>query len=106
MELIAAIEALTSIRKGSVVTLSSDSEYLIRGIEHLASRCAAQGWRNRKGLPINDRFLWQTLVEMKKHHFIRPQWIRGHDGHSLQVEADKLAYSEAQRRWCAFREAA
>jgi ribonuclease HI len=42
MELTAAIEALKSIEIGSRVTLCSDSEYLIRGMRHLADRWLRQ----------------------------------------------------------------
>jgi ribonuclease HI len=94
-----------AVREGSVITLSSDSEYLIRdrtpSVAMGGSRLAKS-----KRLPIKDRVLWQTLLEMKKHHFIRLQWIRGHNSYTLQVEADEFAYSGARRRWCAVHEAA
>jgi RNase H-like protein len=92
--------SIFAVRERSVITLSSDSEYLIREIEHLASRWAGQGWRNRKRLPIKDSVLCQKSLEMKKHHFIRLQWIRGHNSYTVQVEADKFAYREAATLVC------
>jgi ribonuclease HI len=106
MELTAAIEALKTLNDGSCVTLCSDSKYLVRGMQHLADRWAEQGWRNRKGLLIRDRDLWQTLLLLRGCHHICWQWVRGHNGHRVQAEADRLAYTEARRRWSALRNAA
>jgi ribonuclease HI len=106
MELTAAIEALKSIEIGSRVTLCSDSEYLIRGMRHLADRWLQQGWRNTRGRPLRDQNLWQNLLILRSNHFIEWQWVRGHNGHPRQTEADALAYMEARREWLTQRLAA
>jgi ribonuclease HI len=106
MELTAAIEALKSIEIGSRVTLCSDSEYLIGGMRHLADRWLLQGWRNTRGQPLRDQTLWQTLLILRASHFIDWRWVRGHNGHPRQTEADALAYMEARREWLTQRLAA
>jgi ribonuclease HI len=106
MELTAAIEALKSIEIGSRVTLCSDSEYLIRGMRHLADRWLLQGWRNTRGRPLRDQALWQTLLILRANHFVEWRRIRGHDGHPKQTEADALAYVQARHQWLAQRLAA
>jgi ribonuclease HI len=106
MELTAAIEALKTIEIGSRVTLCSDSEYLIRGMRHLADRWLLQGWRNTRGRPLRDQALWQSLLLLRSNHFIEWQWVRGHNGHPSQTEADALAYMEARREWLTQRLAA
>jgi ribonuclease HI len=73
MELTAAIEALKSIEFGSRVTLCSDSEYLIRGMRHLADRWLRQGWRNTRGRPLRDQALWQTLMKLRADNVI--EWL-------------------------------
>lgn len=106
MELTAAIEALKSLDTRSNVTLCSDSQYLIRGMRHLAERWEDQGWRNSRGILIQDRALWQELLSLRTQHVICWRWLRGHCGHPTQTEADALAYVEARRQWCELRLAA
>jgi ribonuclease HI len=99
MELTAAIEALQSIEPGSHIILSSDCDYLIRGMRYQAMRWKRWGWRNSRGMPLRDRALWQGLLELNARHFVRWRWVRGHAGHPEQTEADALAYFEARRQW-------
>jgi ribonuclease HI len=106
MELRAAVEALRSIPPGSRVSLYSDSDYLIRGMKYLAVRWKNQGWRNRRGLPLQNQELWCELLEMQRKLKIRWVWVRGHNGHELQDRADALAYSAARQRYVALRNAA
>jgi ribonuclease HI len=106
MELTAAIEALKSLEAGSHVTLCSDSEYLIRGMRYLVDRWSHQGWLNSRGAPMRDRELWRLLLVLRGRHSIRWQWIRGHNGHRTQIEADALAYMEARRQQSVLRLAA
>ncbi len=106
MELMAAIQALRSIPAGSKVNLCSDSDYLVRGMKYLAIRWRNQGWRNRRGLPLQHQRLWQELLQMEKEVHVRWTWVRGHSGHRLQDRADELAYAEARHRVLALRRAA
>ena len=106
MELMAAIQALRSIPAGSKVNLCSDSDYLIRGMKHLATRWRNQRWRNRRGLPLQHQRLWRELLQLEKEVHIRWTWVRGHCGHRLQDRADALAYAEARRRFLALQRAA
>ena len=102
----AAIQALRSIPAGSKVNLCSDSDYLVRGMKNLAIRWRNQGWRNRRGLPLQHQRLWQELLQMEKEVHVRWTWVRGHSGHRLQDRADELAYAEARHRVLALRRAA
>jgi ribonuclease HI len=95
MELTAALMALRSLKEPSTVIVYSDSELLIHGMKHLVQRWSKDGWRNRRGRPLRYRSLWLELVEMNHRHSIRWQWIRGHNGHPHQEQADKMAYEEA-----------
>lgn len=106
MELTAAIEALNSLEPGSRVTLTSDSEYLIRGMKHLVDRWSQQGWVNRRGLPLRDKDLWRCLLALRARHTIRWKWVRGHNGHAIQSQADALAYMQARRQQSVLRLAA
>jgi ribonuclease HI len=95
MELTAAVMALRSLNEPSAVILHSDSELLIEGMKHLAQRWSKDGWRNRRGKPLQYLSLWRELVELNRRHSIRWQWIRGHNGHNEQQRADRVAYEQA-----------
>ena len=106
MELTAVLEAFKTLQAGSRVTVWSDSQYLIGGMRHLAERWSRHGWLNRRGLPIPDQDLWMSLLDLRRHHSIRWRWVRGHNGHPVQTQADALAYKEARRQQVTLRLAA
>jgi ribonuclease HI len=95
MELTAALMALRSLNEPSAVVLYSDSELLIQGMKHLAQRWSNDGWRNRRGKPLQYRSIWHELLELNRLHSIRWQWIRGHNGHPEQQRTDRMAYEQA-----------
>jgi ribonuclease HI len=97
MELPAAIEALRSLDHGSIVVLRSDSEYLIHGMRYLAARWRKQGWRNDRGLSLKHWNLSEEFLDLNEIHCVRWQWVRGHNGHPMQIQADMLAYSQAHQ---------
>jgi ribonuclease HI len=96
MELLAAVEALGSITRGSRVELYSDSELLIHGMRGYVFRWESQGWRNRRGVALQHRELWLQLIELNLALEIRWKWLRGHNGHRWQSRADALAYRAAR----------
>lgn len=98
MELVAAIQALRSMRSDIPIDLGSDSEYLIRGMRSLAVRWRGHGWRNSRGEPLQHQELWRELLQLNAMLPIRWRWVKGHDGHPLQTWADRLAYAEARRQ--------
>ena len=92
MELTAAIKGLEATPSGAEVTVWSDSEYLVKTM--------TQGWRRRANVD-----LWGRLDQLAASHRVRWEWVRGHDGHPWNEEADRLAGAESQGRAEAFEEA-
>ena len=84
MELMAAIVGLRAVREPSLITLYSDSQYVIKTL--------TQGWRRMKNVD-----LWTRLDQAAKPHRISWQWIRGHNGNSGNVRADALANQAARQ---------
>jgi ribonuclease HI len=95
MELTAALMALQSLNEPSAVILYTDSELLIQGMKYLAQRWSNDGWRNRRGKPLQYRPIWDALLKLNCRHSISWQWIRGHNGHPEQQRADRMAYAQA-----------
>ena len=106
MELFAAVQALRAVACATRVELHSDSEYLIYGMRAFVFRWQRQGWRNRRGTDLQHRDLWTELLALNLKHRIQWKWIKGHNGHPAQTQADALAYGEARNAWVIQRRAA
>ena len=91
MELTAAIKGLTAIKKGSVVTLTTDSKYVRNGITQWITNWKNKGWKTANKQQVKNQDLWQQLDELAQNHDITWQWVRGHSGHRENEIADMLA---------------
>jgi ribonuclease HI len=65
-----AIEAFRRMTRPSVITIFTDSRYLIRGQESL-SGWARNGWKRPGGRKLKNTDLWQELYELEKIHAVR-----------------------------------
>ena len=90
MELTAALRALKSLKRSSMVEIATDSEYLRRGITEWLPVWKTRNWK-RKGGALANIDLWQELDRAIPRHSIQWKWVRGHSGHRLNQRADQLA---------------
>ncbi|MQF70510.1 ribonuclease HI [SAR202 cluster bacterium AD-812-D07_MRT_10900m] len=97
MELMGAIMALESLKKRQRVVLTTDSQYVINGIEKgWARKWRANGWmRNRKERALNPD-MWERLLKAVDRHDVRFKWVRGHMGHPENERCDELANGAAR----------
>ena len=97
MELLGAITALDALKSRQRVVLTTDSQYVINGIEKgWAARWQANGWmRNKKERALNPD-MWERLLKACNRHDVRFEWIRGHTGHPENERCDELANSAAR----------
>ena len=95
MELMAAIRALEALRRASSVKLTTDSQYVMHGIEKWLPRWQANGWRTSDKKPVKNQDLWERLVAAVSPHRVRWHWTRGHSGHIENEKVDKLAREAA-----------
>lgn len=91
MELTAAIEALRALREPCEVTLTTDSEYLRKGITEWIDNWKRRGWRTAGKKPVKNIDLWQALDEETQRHRMHWHWVKGHSGHRENEIADELA---------------
>jgi ribonuclease HI len=96
MELLGAIVGLEALKEKCDVTMVTDSQYVVNGIEKgWARRWKANGWmRNRKEPAINPD-LWGRLLSAIDRHSVRFTWVRGHNGHPENERCDSLAVTAA-----------
>ena len=91
MELTAAIEALTALKRSSIVDLHTDSTYVRDGITKWIHGWKRNGWKTAAKKPVKNAELWQALDEATRRHEIRWHWVKGHAGHPENERADELA---------------
>lgn len=91
MELIAAIRALESLKRPCQVVLTTDSEYLRRGISEWLPVWKRRGWRTADNKPVKNEDLWRQLEAAASSHRVDWRWVRGHSGHVENELADRLA---------------
>lgn len=91
MELTAVIEGLKSIEAGATVEITTDSQYVQKGITEWIHNWKRRGWKTSNKQPVKNQDLWQALdAEVEKHHTTW-HWVRGHSGHPENEIADQLA---------------
>ena len=91
MELSAAIEALTALKRPRVVELHTDSQYLRQGITSWIRNWKRNGWKTADRKPVKNADLWQALDLLIATHKVDWRWVKGHAGHDLNERADVLA---------------
>jgi ribonuclease HI len=91
MELTAVIEALGALKRPCDVTLTSDSTYVLKGIQEWMPNWKKRGWKTAGKKPVKNVDLWKKLDVLIVEHKIDWQWVKGHSGHPENELADQLA---------------
>lgn len=91
MELTAAIVALEALKFSCTVELHTDSKYLQKGISEWLDNWLARNWRSSTNGPVKNQDLWEKLDFLRKKHTITWNWVKAHNGHTMNERADELA---------------
>lgn len=91
MELTAAIRGLEALKKSAQVVLTTDSQYVMKGIREWLPGWKQRGWKTASRQPVKNVDLWQRLDELASQHQIEWRWVKGHSGHAENDLADELA---------------
>jgi ribonuclease HI len=100
MELMAAIEGLSALKRPTRVELFTDSVYVGKGLSEYLPKWKANGWRRKQGsklLPIKNEELWRRLDELAGTHQVTYTRVAGHSGHPENDRVDELAVAAYQR---------
>ena len=96
MELTACIEGLKVLKRKCIVTLYSDSQYVVNGVtKGWARRWKTNGWMRNKKDKAENADLWKQLLELCDIHEVSFQWVRGHSGNTENEQCDRLANQAA-----------
>ena len=95
MEMMAAIEALNTLKRPCHVILTTDSSYVRDGITKWVHGWQKNGWKTADKKPVKNVELWQSLLEAASRHSVEWHWVKGHAGHPENERADALASAAA-----------
>lgn len=91
MELMAAIAGLQALKESCHVILTTDSQYVRKGITEWIEGWKKNGWRTSAKAPVKNADLWQVLDQEQARHQLEWRWVKGHSGHRENELADQLA---------------
>ncbi len=97
MELMAAIESLAALTQPCVVDLTTDSQYVRKGITEWLRNWKRNGWKTAARQPVKNADLWQRLDTEVARHEVKWHWVKGHSGHPENELADALANKGAEQ---------
>ena len=91
MELLAAIRGLEALKRPASVVLTTDSQYVMKGVREWMPNWKKRGWKTASKQPVKNVDLWQQLDALVSQHEGEWRWVRGHTGHRENELADELA---------------
>ena len=98
MELTAVIEGLKALKEPCMVTLYSDSSYVVNAIsENWLETWENNGFKTANKKPVKNRELWEELSILLKRHKVVFVHVKGHADNENNNRCDKIARQEVQK---------
>ncbi len=92
MELTGPIEALELLKQPCKVRLYSDSAYLVNAFnQHWIANWQRNGWQTSQKKPVENKELWQRLLELCRIHEVEFIKVKGHADNAENNRCDELA---------------
>ncbi len=93
MELLAVIVGLEALKQpGSIVTVYSDSKYVVDAVEKKwVFNWLQKGFKDKK-----NKDLWLRFLDVYKKHIVNFIWVKGHNGNPENERCDQLAVQAAE----------
>lgn len=91
MEMLAVIHALENLKRSCRVNVTTDSQYVKKGITQWIHGWKKRGWRKSNKKEVLNVDLWQRLDAVCQQHDVNWHWVKGHAGHLENEIVDQLA---------------
>ena len=91
MELRAAVEGLKLLKERCQVTITTDSEYVRKGITEWIHGWKRNNWLTKDKKPVKNQDLWEELDAQVARHEATWKWVKGHADHPDNNRCDELA---------------
>ena len=95
MELLAPIQALKKIPKGSKVEIFTDSKYVKSGITEWIHNWKKNGWKTTNKKNVKNIELWKELDFLSNQFEINWNWVKAHSTDKLNNQVDLIAREAA-----------
>ena len=95
MELLAPIQALKKVPKGSIIEIFTDSKYVKSGITEWIHNWKKNGWKTADKQPVKNKELWEELDLLANEFEISWNWVKAHSTDELNNEVDLIAREAA-----------
>jgi ribonuclease HI len=97
MELMSVISALETLKVPCRVRVTTDSSYVVKGMNDWIRDWIRRGWKNSQKKDVMNRDLWERLLKAAEPHEIEWCWVKGHSGHAENERCDRLACREIRK---------
>ena len=101
MELTAVIEALKALDSGQLpagpVEVTTDSQYVQKGITEWIRSWEKNGWRTSAKKPVKNDDLWKALLSLSRAREVKWHWVMGHSGNTWNETCHSLVEGEFKR---------
>ena len=95
MELLAPINALKNIPKGSKAQIFTDSKYVKSGITEWIHNWKKNGWKTASKQNVKNKELWIELDTLSNDFNVEWNWVKAHSIDKLNNEVDLIAREAA-----------
>ncbi|PHS71462.1 MAG: ribonuclease HI [Methylophaga sp.] len=97
MEMMAVIAALEALTQPCKVKITTDSQYVMKGMMEWLPGWKKRNWKTAGRKPVKNVDLWQRMEKAAEQHTLEWEWVRGHQGHPGNERADKLAVAAREQ---------
>ena len=98
MELMAAIKGLEMLKEKCEVNITTDSQYVMKGITEWIHGWKKKGWVTASKSPVVNKDLWIELEFQTQRHQTSWSWTKGHASHADNNRCDELATTAARNQ--------
>ncbi len=98
MELNAAVQGISHTPQNSVITLYTDSSYVINGITKWIQGWKTNGWKTKTKDDVLNKVLWMELDSCLENRMVQWKYVGGHVGIVGNERCDHIATAFADGR--------
>jgi len=98
MEMRAVIEGLKALKKRCHVKIHSDSALIVNSFtKGWIENWQKKGWIKADKKPVENRDLWEEMLETMSPHSVKWIKVKGHSNNKLNNRADRLAVEASKQ---------
>ena len=98
MELLGVINGLSALKEPCEVDVYSDSAYVVNAfLNGWIVNWQLNGWKTANKSPVQNKELWEKLLDLASTHKINWHKVKGHADNELNNRCDELARMEVKK---------